>query len=111
MIVDFLSLGYDTCRLTGKLMATRGVGYDAYKITMFLIELGADINVSERTGSTPLSNVADMVYSQESEEEEYIWSGMELFVYLVENCSTLEIKLHAGHTNILEYTTSTSNIN
>lgn len=105
--VNMVNPQYHTTPL---IMATRGRGYDAYKISMFLIEQGADINVADRKGHTPLSNVADMVYSQESEEEEYIRSGMELFVYLVENCNTLEVKLHAGHTNILECTTSFDNL-
>ena len=105
--VNMVNPQYHTTPL---IMATRGVGNDAYKISMFLIEQGADINAADRKGYTPLSNVAHMVYSQESEEEEYIRSGMELFVYLVENCDTLEVKLHAGHTNILECTTSFDNL-
>lgn len=103
--VNMVNPQYHTTPL---IMATRGVGNDAYKISMFLIEQGADINAAGK-GYTPLSNVAHMVYSQESEKEEYIRSGMELFVYLVENCDTLEVRPHS-HTNILECTTSFDNL-
>lgn len=82
-------------------------GEKRFEIAEMLIEQGADINVTDDWGDSPLKCAAMIGIYDTPEARE---KGGEIFIYLLENCETIEIEEPYDNYNIIEQASYFDNV-